>query len=159
MTEELVAIERNKTWKLVKLPVDKKAIEVKWVYKLKHNPDGSIAKHKARLVAKGFLQRACLDYSEVYAPVARIETMRLVLALACKRNWSAFHLDVKSAFLNGPIDEDVFVTQPPDFVIKEKEYMVYRLHKALYGLKQAPRAWNKKNDSYLVEIGFSKCKS
>jgi len=107
---------------------------------LKHNLDGSIAKHKARLVAIGFLQRAGLDYSKVYEPVARIETVRLVIALACKRNWSTFHLDVKSAFLNGPIDEVVFFTQPSGFVIKEKEDMVYRLHKALYDLKQAPRA-------------------
>jgi len=159
MLEELASIERNNTWKLVKLPADKKTIEVKWVYKLKHNPDGSIAKHKARLAARGFLQKVGLDYSEVYAPVARIETVRLVMALACKRNWSTFHLDVKSAFLNGPIDEIVFVTQPPGFVIQGKEDMVYILHKALYGLKQAPRAWNKKIDSYLIELGFTKCKS
>ena len=87
---------------------------------MKHNLDGSIAKHKARLVARGFLQRAGLDYSEVYVPIARIETVRLVIALACKRNLSAFHLDVKFAFLNGLINEVVFVTQPPGFVIKKE---------------------------------------
>ncbi|CAJ2657083.1 unnamed protein product [Trifolium pratense] len=159
MEEELCAIEKNHTWEIVKLPSDKKAIAVKWVFKLKLNPDGSIAKHKARLVARGFLQREGLDYSEVYSPVARIETVRLVVAIANARDWPMYHLDVKSAFLNGPLEEVVFVTQPPGFVIKGKENMVYRLKKALYGLKQAPRAWNKRIDGFLVKQGFSKCKS
>jgi hypothetical protein len=105
------SLERNNTWKLVKHLADKKAIDVEWVYKLKHYPDDSISKHKARLVARGFLQRGGLDYSKVYAPVSRIETVMLVIALACKRNRSTFHLDVKYAFLNGPIDEVVFLTQ------------------------------------------------
>ncbi|GAU11497.1 hypothetical protein TSUD_344870 [Trifolium subterraneum] len=139
MEEELNAIERNQPWELVKLPSDKKAIAVKWVFKVKLNPDGSIAKYKARLVARGFLQRAGLDCSEVYSPVARIETVRLVIAITNTRNWPMYHMDVKSAFLNGPLEELVFVTQPPGFVNKEKENMVYRLKKALYGLKQAPR--------------------
>jgi hypothetical protein len=126
---------------------------------LKLNPDGSIAKHKARLVARGFLQREGLDYSEVYSLVARIETIRLVVAIANARDWPMYHLDVKSSFLNGPLEELVFVTQPPGFVIKGKENMAYRLKKALYGLKQAPRAWNKRIDGFLVKQGFSKCKS
>ncbi|CAJ2646460.1 unnamed protein product [Trifolium pratense] len=159
MEEELCAIEKNHTWEIVKLPSDKKAIVVKWVFKLKLNPDGSIAKHKARLVARGFLQREGLDYSEVYSPVARIDTVRLVVAIENARDWPMYHLDVKSAFLNGPLEEVVFVTQPPGFVIKGKENMVYRLKKALYGLKQAPRAWNKRIDGFLVKQGFSKCKS
>jgi hypothetical protein len=159
MIEKLQAIERNNTWELVELPAHTKAIEVKWVFKLKHNADGSIARHKARLVARGFLQREGLDYLEVFAPVARLETVRLVVALACNQGWSTFHLDVKSAFLNGPLDEEVYVTQPPGFVIQKEASKVYKLHKALYGLKQAPRAWNKKIDSYLVELRFVKCKS
>jgi hypothetical protein len=110
MVEELEAIERNNTWELVELPAHTKAIEVKWVFKLKHNVDGSIARHKARLVARGFLQREGLDYSEVFAPVARLETVRLVVALACNQGWSTFHLDVKSTFLNGPLEEEVYVT-------------------------------------------------
>ena len=132
------------------MPAHTKAIEVKWEFKLKLNVDGSIARHKARLVARGFLQREGLDYSEVFAPVARLETVRLVVALACNQGWSTFHLDVKSAFLNGPLEEEVYVTQPPGFVIQKEASKVYKLHKALYGLKQAPRAWNKKIDSYLV---------
>jgi hypothetical protein len=159
MIEELSAIEKNQTWEMVVLPAGKKAIAVKWVFKLKLNPDGSVAKYKARLVARGFLQREGLDYSEVYSPVARIETVRLVVALANARNWPMYHLDVKSAFLNGPLEEVVYVTQPPGFVSNEKKHMVYRLKKALYGLKQAPRAWNKRIDEFLVKQGFKKCKS
>ena len=101
MIEELASIKKNQTWELVELPSNKKAIQVKWVFKLKLNPDGTIAKYKARLVARGFLQREGLDYSEVYSPVARIETVRLVVAVANAREWPMYHLDVKSAFLNG----------------------------------------------------------
>ena len=90
---------------------------------------------KARLVARGFLQKSGLDYSEVFAPVARLETIRLVIALAHDRDWSLYQLDVKSAFLNGTLEEEVFVKQPPGFEIKSKEDKVFRLHKALYGLK------------------------
>ena len=85
--------------------------------------------------------------------------MRLIVVITCGRNWPMHHLDVKSAFLNGPLDEEVYVTQPPGFKIKGKENMVYRLHKALYGLNQAPRAWNKRIDNFLVESDFVKCKS
>lgn len=139
------------------MPLNKQPISVKWVFKLKLKPDGSISKHKARLVAKGFLQKAGLDYSEVFAPVARTETIRLVLAFANFKGWPLFQLDVKSAFLNGPLEEEVYVTQPPGFEIKGREDKVYRLKKALYGLKQAPRAWNKRIDSFLVQQGFNKC--
>jgi hypothetical protein len=107
---------------------------------LKHIVDGSIVRHKLRLVAQSFLQRAGFDYSEVYAPVAKLETIRLVVALAYKRGWLTFHLDVKSTFLNGPLDKEFYVTQPPGFVIQEEARKVYKLHKAPYGLKQAPRA-------------------
>lgn len=157
MVEELQAVKRNNTWELVELPTHTKAIKVKWVFKMKHNPDGSISRHKSRLVARGFLQRSGLDYSKVYAQVTRLETVRLVVALACKQCWSTFHLDVKLTFLNGPLDEVVYATQPLGFVIQEEAKKVYKLHKALYGLKQTPRAWNKKIDSYLVESGFIKC--
>ncbi|PNX99967.1 retrotransposon-related protein [Trifolium pratense] len=157
MEEELKSIEKNKTWKLVNLPDKKKKIDVKWVFKLKLNPDGTVSKDKARLVARGFLQKHGIDYNEVFAPVARIETVRLVVALACKSRWSLYHLDVKSAFMNGPLDEEVFVSQPPGFEVHGKENMVYKLYKALYGLKQAPRAWNKRIDDFLIQIGFRKC--
>lgn len=157
MKEELSAIERNQTWELVNLPAAKHPISVKWVFKVKRQPDGSIVKHKARLVARGFLQKEGVDYTEVYAPVARMETIRLVIALASSRNWPLCQMDVKSAFLNGRLDEEVYVLQPPGFEMRGQEQKVYRLHKALYGLKQAPRAWNKRVDTFLQQQGFSKC--
>ena len=140
MNEELKSIEVNNTWSLVELPQGKKLIDVKWVYKVKLNPKGEVTRHKARLVAKGFLQKEGIDFDEVFAPVARIETIRLVVGLANMNNWHTCQMDVKCAFLNGPLDEEVYVEQPVGFVKRGQEKKVYRLHKALYGLKQAPRA-------------------
>jgi len=133
MEDELKAIEKNQTWNLVSLPQNKKPIAIRWVYKLKTLPDGQIAKYKAWLVAKGFLQKAGLDYNEVFAPVARIETIRLVVVEACFRGWKLHQLDVKSAFLNGSLEEEVYVRQPLGFEIQGQEEKVYRLKKALYG--------------------------
>ena len=159
MKKEIDSIEKHQTWELVDPPSNKKPIALKWVYKVKVNPKGEVVKHKARLVAKGFLQKAGIDYGEVYAPVARIETVRFVVAIATNANWSLHQLDVKSAFLNGPLDEEVYVLQPQGFVVKGSENKVYKLKKALYGLKQAPRAWNRRINSFLSQIGFKKCTS
>ena len=158
MKEELRAIEKNNTWELVER-TNKKPIDVKWIYKVKQRPNGEIAKYKARLVAIGFLQQPGIDFNEVYAPVARIKKIRIVVSIAAYRGWKMHQLDVKSAFLNGPLEEEVYVTQPPGFDVKGQESKVYRLRKALYGLKQAPRAWNKRIDSFLIEAGFTKCVS
>ncbi|MCI29822.1 pentatricopeptide repeat-containing protein, partial [Trifolium medium] len=121
--------------------------------------NGEIAKYKARLVAKGFLQKPDLDFNEVFTPVARLETIRLVVAIASYKDWAMHQLDVKSAFLNGPLKEEVYVKQPPGFEIKGQEEKVYKLKKDLYGLKQAPRAWNKRIDSFLMKSNFTKCTS
>jgi hypothetical protein len=129
MIEELQSIDKNHIWELVDLLDNKKKIDVKWIFKNKLNPDGTISKHKSRLVARGFLHKYGIDYNEVFAPIARIENVRLVVALACNKEWSLYHLDVKSAFLNGPLEELVFVAQLPEFEIKGKENKVYRLHK------------------------------
>jgi len=104
MIEELDSIEKNDTWRLVQLPTDKKYIDVKWVFKTKLKPDGQVAKYKAMLVARGFLQKYGQDCYEVYAPVARMETIRLIVAIAVKNNWSMYQLDVKSTFLNGELE-------------------------------------------------------
>ena len=124
---------------------------------MKLNPKGEVTRYKARLVAKGFLQKEGIVFDEVFAPVARIETIRLVVGLANINNWQMCQMDVKCAFLNGPLDEEVYVAQPAGFAKQGEERKVYRLHKALYGLKQAPRAWNKKIDSFLREKEFVKC--
>src|ERR1051325_1727537 len=109
MKEELKSIEKNSTWELVNLQERKKAIGVKWVYKMKANPKGEIVKHKARLVAKGFLQREGIDYDEVFAPIARLETIRLVVGITNSKNWRMYQMDVKFTFLNGPLEEEVYV--------------------------------------------------
>ncbi|KAG7551914.1 Zinc finger CCHC-type superfamily [Arabidopsis thaliana x Arabidopsis arenosa] len=155
--EEISSIEKNKTWDLVELPVGAKAIGLKWVFKIKRNSDGSINKYKARLVAKGYVQRHGIDYDEVFAPVARIETIRFIIALAASNGWEVHHLDVKTAFLHGELKEDVYVLQPEGFVKEGSEEKVYKLNKALYGLKQAPRAWNNKLNKILLDLKFTKC--
>lgn len=111
-------------------------------------------------MARGFLQKTGTDFEDVFAPVApvaRIETIRAMVAIASSKTWKMHQLDVKSAFLNGPLDEEVYVGQPPGFEVKWREFIVYKLRKALYGLKQAPRAWNKRIDGFLSQIGFKKC--
>jgi glycine cleavage system H lipoate-binding protein len=157
MKEELKSIEKNNTWTLMNKAVNKRPIDVKWVFKLKMKPSGEIAKYKARLVAKGFLQKPRLDFNEVFALVARLETIRLVVAVATYKGWAMHQLDVKSVFLNGPLEEEVYVKQPPGFEIKGQEQKVYKLNKTLYGLKQAPRAWNRRIDSFLLDLRFTRC--
>ena len=157
METEIEAIERNRTWRLEELPPGVKPIGLKWVYKLKRDSNGNVIKHKARLVAKGYVQKQGIDFEEVFAPVTRLETVRLLLALAAKNGWEVHHLDVKSAFLNGEIEEVVYVSQPEGFVKENQGHMVYRLVKALYGLRQAPRAWYAKLNKCLEKLGFIKC--
>ena len=157
MEREMESIEENETWELTRLPPGQKIIGLKWVYKLKRDADGRIIRYKARLVAKGYAQEQGVDYDKVYASVTRLETVRLLLALSAKKNWEVHHLDVKTAFLNGDIKEDVYVAQPEGFEKAGKEGFVYKLKKALYGLCQAPRAWYEKLNSCLEMLGFIRC--
>ena len=159
MDNEIQSIEKNNTWSLVDLPADVKKIGVKWVYKTKYNEDGEIAKHKARLVAKGYSQKAGIDYTEVFAPVARMDTVRMIISMAAQKGWKIGQFDVKSAFLHGELCENVYVEQPKGYIKRGKEQMVYKLHKALYGLKQAPRAWFHRIEAYFLKEGFQKCES
>jgi hypothetical protein len=115
-----------------------------------------VVKYKARVVVKGYEQRRGTDYDEVFAPVARHDTVRLLIALAAHRGWEVHHLDVKSAFLNGDLFEEVFVEQLAAFILKGSEHKVLKLHKALYDLHQAPRAWNAKLDHTLTTLGFTR---
>lgn len=159
MAAEIEAIEKNQTWELMDLPKGAKSIGVKWVFKTKLNENGDVEKYKARLVAKGYAQRHGVDYTEVFAPVARLDTIRVILAAAAQYGWEVFQLDVKSAFLHGELKEEVFVQQPEGFVKEREEGKVYKLKKALYGLKQAPRAWYNKIETYFLREGFEKCPS
>lgn len=154
MQVELDSIERNETWTLVPRPPRRNVIGVKWVYKTKDKSDGSSDKHKAHLVAKGYAQRPGVDFDETFSPTARITTIRTVLALAAHSKPPVYQMDVKSAFFNGELQEEVYVEQPPGFKVLGSEGKVYKLRKALYGLKQAPRAWTKKIDSFFYSKGF-----
>ncbi|CAL2268313.1 unnamed protein product [Prunus armeniaca] len=159
MKDELNMIEKNDTWVLIDRPMDKLVIGVKWVFKTKQNLDGSVQKNKARLVAKGYSQKPRVDYNETFAPVARLDTIRTLIALAAQKGWQLYQLDVKPTFLNGILEEEVYIDQPEGFVVKGSESKVYKLHKALYGLKQAPRAWYSEIDGYFAECGFTKSQS
>ena len=154
MEEEFNQIQKNNTWFLVTPPASCKPIGLKWVFKVKKDSSGQLTKHKARLVVKGYAQRYGIDFTDVFAPVARMETIRVLLALAAVFGWEVHHLDVKSAFLNGEISEEIYVKQPEGYEIPGKEHHVYKLRKALYGLKQAPRAWYSKLDKSLLELGL-----
>jgi hypothetical protein len=120
MENEIQSIVKNKTWTLTELPPGHRPIGLKWVFKLKKNADGEVSKHKAKLVAKGYVQKQGIEYDEVFAPVARIDTMKLILAMAANRGWEVHHLDVKLLFLNGELEE-VDVVQPKGYAVKEKE--------------------------------------
>ncbi|RVW20261.1 Retrovirus-related Pol polyprotein from transposon RE2 [Vitis vinifera] len=133
-----------------------KKIGVKWVFKTKLNEKGEVDKCKSRVVAKGYAQRQGIDYNEVFAPVARWDTIRMVLALAAQKGWSVYQLDIKSVFLHGEL-KDVYVEQPLGYIRNGEEEKVYKLKKALYGLKQAPRAWYRRIEAYFVKEGFERC--
>ena len=135
MVEEILTIQKNDTWELLALPPKKKTIGVKWVYKIKRTVDGSINRYKARLVARGYKQKYGIDYEEVFAPVARLDIVRMLISLTAHHSWKIYQLDVKSAFLNGVLEEEVYVEQLEGFISQGEEDKVYHLKKALYGLK------------------------
>ena len=158
MQEELNQFERNNVWKLVEKPENYPVIGTKWVFRNKLDEHGIIIRNKARLVAKGYNQEEGIDYEETYAPVARLEAIRMLMAYASIMDFKLYQMDVKSAFLNGLIQEEVYVEQPPGFEIPDKPNHVYKLQKALYGLKQAPRAWYERLSNFLLEKDFSRGK-
>nr|GFB66761.1 putative ribonuclease H-like domain-containing protein [Tanacetum cinerariifolium] len=147
---------KRNVWILVDLPYEKRAIGTKWVYRNKKDERGIVIRNKARLVAQGHTQKEGIDYKEVFAPVARIEAIRLFLAYASFMGFLVYQMDVKSAFLYGTIEEEVYVCQPPGFEDPEYPDKVYKLVKALYGLHQAPRAWYETLATYLLENGFQR---
>lgn len=153
MEIEMQAIKKNKTWELTELPQNAKMIGLKCVFKTKLNEHGEVDKYKACLVAKGYAQRQGIDYNEVFAPVARWDTIRMILSIATQKEWIVYQLDVKSAFLHGELKEDVYVEQPLGFI----RHKVYKLKKTLYGLRQASREWYSKIEAYFIKEGFQKC--
>ena len=141
MQDELQQFKLQEVWTLVNPPRGKRAIGTKWIYRNKKDERGIVIKNKARLVAQGYIQEEGIDYDEVFAPVARMEAIRIFLAFAAFKGFTVYQMDVKSAFLYGKIEEEAYVCQPPGFEDPKFPDMVFRLDKALYGLHQAPRAW------------------
>ena len=142
MIDEMAALHSNSTWELVPLPPGKSTVGCRWIYTVKVGPDGQIDRLKARLVAKGYTQIFGLDYTDTFSPVAKMSSVRLILSLSAVHHWPLHQLDIKNAFLHGALQEEVYMDQPPGFVIQGKSSgMVCRLKRALYGLKQSPRAW------------------
>lgn len=131
-----------------------KPISCKWVYKIKRRTDGSIERYKARLVTRGFSQQYGLDYDETFSPVAKLTTVRVLLALAANKDWNLWQMDVKNAFLNGELDREIYMNQPMGFQSQDHPEYVCKLRKALYGLKQAPRAWYGKIAEFLTHSGY-----
>lgn len=154
INDEMDSILSNQTWVLVDLPQGSQPISSKWVFRRKYNTDGSIQTFKARLVAKGFKQRKGIDYFDTYAPVARITSIRVLMAIASIYNLFVHQMDVKTAFLNGDLDEEVYMEQPEGFVLPGNEHKVCKLIKSLYGLKQAPKQWHEKFDTIILSNGF-----
>ncbi|GKB40129.1 retrovirus-related pol polyprotein from transposon TNT 1-94 [Tanacetum coccineum] len=154
MQDELLQFKLQKVWTLVDLPYGKRAIGTKWVYRNKKDDRGIVVRNKARLVAQGYTQEEGIDYDEVFAPIARIEAIKLFLAYASFMGFIVYQMDVKSAFLYGTIEEEVYVCQPPGFEDPQFPDKVYKVEKALYGLHQAPRAWYETLSTYLLENGF-----
>ena len=154
INDEMDSILSNNTWVLVDLPPGSKPIGCKWVFRRKYHTDGSIQTFKARLVAKGFRQKEGIDYFDTYAPVARITSIRVLMALASIYDLYVHQMDVKTAFLNGDLNEEVYMEQPEGFVLPGNEKKVCKLVKSLYGLKQAPKQWHEKFDSVILSDGF-----
>lgn len=159
MESEYSSLMKNKTWILVDPPPQKSIVSTKWIFRRKYNSDGTIARYKARFVARGFSQQPGLDYSETFSPVIKITSLRLLLALATIYDYHVHQMDVTTAFLNGILQEDIYITQPESFVIPGNENKVCHLLKSLYGLKQAPRVWYDLFDKFLLSQGFLRCSS
>ncbi|RVX05212.1 Retrovirus-related Pol polyprotein from transposon RE1 [Vitis vinifera] len=142
MNEEMKSLQKNETWELVECPPGKKPVGCRWIYTVKYKADGSIERFKARLVAKGYTQTYGIDYTETFAPVAKINTVRVLLSLAANLDWPLQQFDVKNVFLHGELSEEVYMDLPPGCMVSEKQCQkVCKLKKSLYGLKQSPRAW------------------
>ncbi|GJX84550.1 retrovirus-related pol polyprotein from transposon TNT 1-94 [Tanacetum coccineum] len=156
MQEELHQFDRLQVWELVNKPFGKTVIKLKWLWKNKKGKDQIIIRNKARLVAKGYTQEEGIDFEESFALVARLEAVRIFIAYAAHKSFLIYQMDMKTAFLNGPLKEEVYVSQPDGYIDLDHPEKVYRLRKALYGLKQAPRAWYDELSKFSMSKGFTK---
>ena len=156
MNKEIGQVEKKNTWTLAPRLKNKNLIGTKWVFRNKLDENGEITRNKARLVCKGYAQEEGLDYGETFAPIERMEGVRTLLAYATYKGFKVYQMDVKFAFLNGILEEEVYIEKPKEFFDENNKDKVCKLHKALYGLTQPPRAWYERLQKYLVKIGFER---
>jgi hypothetical protein len=154
MKVEIKNLTKNNTWKLVELPKNRKAVKSKWVFNIKRNKNGKVEKYKSRLVAKGCSQKAGIDYQETFSPVVRYASMRLILAISVEYDFIVHQMDVVSAYLNGELQDEIYMEQPEGFIDPDQPTKVCKLIKGIYGLKRSGREWNHKLDKILKSIGF-----
>lgn len=154
MKSEMESMYSNHVWELVDPPPNIKPIGCKWIYKRKRGADGKVETYKARLVAKGFTQKEGIDYDETFSPVAMLKSIRILLSIVAFYDYEIWQMDVKTAFLNGHLEEDIYMVQPDGFVANGQEQKVCKLHRSIYGLKQASRSWNIRFDQAIKSLGF-----
>nr|KYP42640.1 Retrovirus-related Pol polyprotein from transposon TNT 1-94 [Cajanus cajan] len=159
MQDEMKSLHDNHTYDLVKLPKGKRALENRWIFRVKQESNSTSPRYKARLVVKGFRQRNDVDFNEIFSPVVKMSSIRTVLSLVATLDLEVEQMDVKTAFLHGNLEEEIYMKQPDGFLVEGKEDHVCRLRKSLYGLKQAPRQWYKKFESFMCEQGYKKTTS
>jgi Reverse transcriptase (RNA-dependent DNA polymerase) len=152
--EELKALEKNKIWVIVPLPKEKRPIGCKWVYKIKYHSDGTIKCYKVRLVAKGYTQIYRIDYEKTFAPVAKMNTVKILLSIAVNKKWTLHQMNIKNTFFQGTLEEEVYMSLSPGYTQKNNSNLVYRFNKSIYGLKQSPRVWYDKLSSHLLFYNF-----
>ncbi|KAH9704345.1 hypothetical protein KPL70_011418 [Citrus sinensis] len=154
MNQEMESMYSNKVWELVEAPNGVKPIGCKWIYKRKRGVEGRVETFKARLVAKGFTQKEGIDYEETFSPVAMLKSIRILLSIAAVLDYEIWQMDVKTAFLNGHLEENIYMQQPDGFIQRGQEHMVCKLQRSIYGLKQASRSWNIRFDQAIKSLGF-----
>ncbi|CAA0830901.1 cysteine-rich RLK (RECEPTOR-like protein kinase) 8, partial [Striga hermonthica] len=155
INSEIESIMHNNTWELVDFPPGSKPLGCKWILKKKYKDDGTIDKYNARLVVKGFKQTEGYDFFDMYSPVTRITSIRVLIAIAAMHDLEIHQMDMKTTFLNGDLEEEIYMEQPEGFVAPGKEKKVCRLVNSLYGLKQAPKQWHEKFDKVMLSNGFN----
>ena len=154
MEDEMKSMSSNNVWDLEEIPKGAKTVGCKWVYKTKYDSNENVEKYKARLVAKGITQREGVDYNETFSPVSCKDSFRIIMALVAHFDLELHQMDVKTTFLNGDLEENVYMKQPKGFFMEGKEHMGCRLKKSIYGLKQASRQWYLKFNDTIKRFGF-----
>src|ERR1700686_893045 len=158
MVDEMTSLHKNEAWDLVVFLAGRKPIGSKWVFKKKKNAEGKVEKYKAWLVEKGYSQVPRIDFGDIFSPAAKVTSIRSILSVAAAFDFEVEQMDVKTSFLHGDLEEEIYMKQPEGFAVKGKKEPVCKLKKSLYGLKQSPRMWYKKFDTFIRGLGFTRSK-